>query len=218
MNASSSGAYSFTGLAAGTYAVTPSHTGFTFNPAVQAATITTANVTGLDFTAAAETGPVASISGTITPTTGGSGATILLTGPAAGTTTTNASGSYTISGLPNGTYTVTPSESGFTFTPASQSVTLSGTNQTGINFAATAGQAHAVVLSWNASTSAVSGYNIYRSTSGTGFTQLNSSLITVLNYSDSNVQAGRTYTYVATAVDSSGDESINSNQATAVIP
>ncbi|MGC1904043.1 MAG: carboxypeptidase regulatory-like domain-containing protein [Candidatus Acidiferrum sp.] len=217
--ANSSGAYSFSGLAKGTYAVTPSNPGFTFSPAAQPATITTANVTGVNFTATAVTGPTSSISGTITPTAGGSGATVLLSGPVAATTITNASGSYTLSELPNGAYIVTPNESGFTFTPASHSVTLSGANQTGVNFTAVVGQAHTVVLNWNASTSTVSGYNIYRSTaSGTGFTKLNSTLVNALNYSDSNVQSGTTYFYVATAVDSGGDESPNSNQASAVIP
>lgn len=217
--ANSAGAYSFTGLAAGTYAVTPSNTGYTFSPSTQAATITTANVTGLNFTAAAQTGPTASISGTITPTAGGSGATVLLSGPSAATTTTNASGSYTFTGLPNGTYTVTPSESGFAFTPANQNVTLGGTNQTGINFTAAPGTAHSVALNWTASTSTVSGYNVYRSTvSGSGYAKLNASLVASLSYSDTSVQSGTTYFYVATAVDSAGDESVNSNQANATIP
>jgi len=35
---------------------------------------------------------------------------------------------------------------------------------------------------------------------------------------DSTVQNGTTYYYVTTAVDASGDESVYSNQATAVIP
>src|SRR5262249_5339788 len=43
---------------------------------------------------------------------------------------------YSFAGLANGTYTVTPSKSGFTFTPTNQPVTISGANQTGINFAA----------------------------------------------------------------------------------
>jgi hypothetical protein len=217
--ANSAGSYSFTGLAAGTYAVTPSNTGFTFSPTTQAATITTANITGLNFTAAAQTGPIASITGTITPSAGGSGATVLLSGPTASTATTNALGSYLFTGLPNGTYTVTPNKSGFAFTPASQSVTLSGTNQTGVNFTAAAGTAHSVVLTWSASTSTVSGYNVYRSTvSGSGFTKLNSSPVARLNYSDTAVQSGTTYFYVATSVDSGGDESANSNQVSAAIP
>jgi hypothetical protein len=217
--ANSSGAYSFTGLAAGTYAVTPSNKGFTFNPTTQAATITTANVSGVNFTATAQTGPTASISGTITPTAGASGATVVLSGPTAATATTNASGGYTFTGLPNGAYTVTPSESGYAFTPASQNVTLTGANLTGVNFTAAQGTAHSVALTWTASTSTVSGYNIYRSTvSGSGFAKLNSTLVASLNYSDTDVQPGSTYFYVATSVDSGGDESSDSNQVTAAIP
>jgi fibronectin type 3 domain-containing protein len=130
-------------------------------------------------------------------------------------------GAYAFTGLPNGAYTVTPNAASFTFTPASQSVTLNGVNQTGINFVATAGagQAHSVTLSWTASTSTVSGYNIYRSTvSGSGFTKVNSSLVASSSFSDTTVQSGTTYFYVATAVDSGGDESANSNQASAAIP
>src|ERR1035438_3558549 len=220
--ASNAGAYSFNGLAAGTYAVTPGNTGYTFNPHTQAATITNGNVTGLNFAATAQTGPTSSISGTIAPTAGGSGATVLLSGPTAATTTTNASGNYTFGGLPNGAYTVTPNESGFAFTPGSQSVTLSGVNQTGVNFTAAAnasGQAHSVALTCTASTSTVTGYNLYRSTvNGSGYTKLNSSLVASLSYSDTNVQPGTTYFYVATAVDSGGDESANSNQVSAAIP
>jgi len=78
---------------------------------------------------------------------------------------------------------------------------------------------HSAALSWNASTSTVSGYNVYRSTvSGSSYTKINSSLVAALNYTDSTVQSGTTYYYVTTAVDSSGAESVYSNQATAVIP
>jgi fibronectin type 3 domain-containing protein len=145
----------------------------------------------------------------------------MLTGPAAATTTTNASGNYTFTGLPNGAYTVRPSESGFTFTPASQSVTLSSANQTGVNFtaAASTGQTHSVALTWTASTSMVSGYNIYRSTvSGSGYTKLNPAVVGTTSYDDTSVQTGTTYYYVTTSVDSGGDESAFSNQASATIP
>jgi len=50
--------------------------------------------------------------------------------------TSDGSNNYTISGLANGIYTVTPSKSGCTFTPASTSVTVAGANITGINFTA----------------------------------------------------------------------------------
>jgi fibronectin type 3 domain-containing protein len=78
---------------------------------------------------------------------------------------------------------------------------------------------HTVSLSWTASTSTVSGYNVYRSTtSGSGYIKINSSLVTSLTYTDSTVTSGITYYYVTTAVDSGGNESTYSNQATAVIP
>jgi fibronectin type 3 domain-containing protein len=65
----------------------------------------------------------------------------------------------------------------------------------------------------------VSGYNVYRSTvSGTGYSKLNSSLVSGLAYSDSSVQSGTTYFYVTTAVDSGGKESSYSNEVQAVIP
>jgi fibronectin type 3 domain-containing protein len=65
----------------------------------------------------------------------------------------------------------------------------------------------------------VSGYNVYRSTvSGNSYTKINSSLVTGLTFTDSTVQNGTTYYYVTTAVDSSGNESVYSNVASATIP
>jgi len=160
-----------------------------------------------------------SISGAITPVAGGSGATVTLSGTATGTTTADSTGSYSFAGLANGTYAITPGLTGYTFSPSAQGVTVSGANVTGINFTATAQQAYSVVLSWNASTSSVTGYNIYRSTvSGREYAKINSSLVAALAYTDSTVQNGTTYYYVTTAVDASGIESVYSNQASAVIP
>lgn len=51
--------------------------------------------------------------------------------------TSDASNNYTVTGLANGTYTVTPTKSGCTFSPASTSVTISGANVSGTNFTAT---------------------------------------------------------------------------------
>ena len=74
------------------------------------------------------------ISGTITPVAAGAGATVTLSGASAATTTADASGNYSFSSLANGSYTVTPVQSGYTFTPASQSVTVNGASLTGVNF------------------------------------------------------------------------------------
>jgi hypothetical protein len=205
-------------LVAGNYAVTPSHTGFTFSPTTQSAPITNANVTGVNFTATAQAPSTFTISGTITPTSGGSGATVLLSGAAGATTTTNSSGAYTFTGLANGSYTVTPSSSSFTFTPANQSVTISGANQTGVNFTAAA-KTFSVMLNWSPSTSSVTGYNVYRSTvNGSGYTKINPALVGTTSYDDTSVQTGTTYYYVTSSVDSGGDESAYSNQASATIP
>src|SRR6185437_3867230 len=65
----------------------------------------------------------------------GNGATVTLSGGATATQIANASGNYTFSGLASGTYTVTPTRSGFTFTPASTQVSVAGANVTGVNFA-----------------------------------------------------------------------------------
>lgn len=160
-----------------------------------------------------------SISGTISPSAAGNGATVTLSGATTARVTANSSGSYTFTGLANGTYAVTPSHTGYTFTPTSQTATLNGANVTGINFTATATQTHAVALSWIASTSAVSGYNVYRSSvSGAGYVRINSTLIPLLTYTDTTVQNGVTYYYVTTAVDSAGAESAFSNQAQASVP
>lgn len=125
-----SGNYSIGALAAGSYTVTPSKAGCTFSPSSSSVTITAANVTGVNFTATCTT-PTFTISGNA----GTSGASI-----AAGSssTTTDASGNYSLSGFVAGTYTVTPSKSGCTFSPASSSVTITAANVTA-NFTATCG-------------------------------------------------------------------------------
>lgn len=79
-----------------------------------------------------------SISGSITPSSAGSGASVSVTGPSSATTTADVNGNYTVNGLPDGTYTVTPSKGGFTFAPVDRSVSVSGASVSGINFTGTA--------------------------------------------------------------------------------
>ena len=79
-----------------------------------------------------------SISGTVTAAVRSvsvKGVTVTLSGPENATTTTNGKGAYSFTKLPNGgPYTVTPSKTGHTFTPPSLDVTVSGSNQPGVNF------------------------------------------------------------------------------------
>ncbi len=129
--ADSSGNYIFTGLPNGPYMVTPTYAGYAFTPGNQNVTVNGTNVTGVNFTATSQT---FSISGTISPAAGGSGATVTLSGAATATTTANSSGAYTLTGLTSGSYAITPSNAGYTFTPLSQNVTVSGANVSGVNF------------------------------------------------------------------------------------
>lgn len=137
VTADSSGNYSFANLANGTYVVTPSKAGFTMSPTNQTATVNGANVTVPTFTA---TAVAWSISGTITPSASGSGATVTLaqSGTTIGPAVADGSGNYSFSNMANGTYTVTPNKAGFTFSPVSQSVTVNGANATVPNFTAQA--------------------------------------------------------------------------------
>ncbi|MGB2637127.1 MAG: choice-of-anchor D domain-containing protein [Candidatus Acidiferrum sp.] len=79
--------------------------------------------------------------------------------------------------------------------------------------------ASSVALNWNASTSQVTGYRVYRSeTSGGSYNLLTGTALTALAYTDTTVAAGTTYYYVVTAVDSAGVESTYSNQVSAAVP
>jgi plastocyanin len=81
------------------------------------------------------------ISGQITTTGSGlSGVTMTLSGASSATTTTDNTGNYTFA-LDNGSYTITPSKTGYTFSPTSSPQTVSGANITAVNFTATPVQA-----------------------------------------------------------------------------
>ena len=96
-------------------------------------------------------------------------------------------------------------------TNSASSVTLSGTGAQAV--------AHSVTLTWTASTSTVVGYHVYRSTvSGGPYTKQNSSVNASTSYVDSAVQAGTTYFYVVTSVDSSGVESADSTEVSVTVP
>jgi Dockerin type I domain len=74
------------------------------------------------------------IAGTVT--SGGVGLAGVTITDGTRTATTDASGNYTLSGVPAGSYTLTPTKSGYSFSPASLSVSVSG-NVTGQNFTGT---------------------------------------------------------------------------------
>ena len=105
-----------------------------------------------------------------------------------------------------GTFTVTATSAADTTKSASASVTVSAPVQ------------HSATLSWSAE-SGISGYNVYRGTvSGGPYSVINTALVAPANYTDLTVDAGQTYFYVVTSVNSSGVESSFSGQVTATIP
>ena len=127
----SDGTYIIPDLPNGTYTLTPSLAEYTFSVAQDV------NVgpdqTGIDFTA---TRNLYSIRGKVTQDgTGLSGVMISYTGDGTGEVATGPDGTYMISNLLNGTYTLTPSLVEYAFSTA-QEVSVGG-SKTGIDFTAT---------------------------------------------------------------------------------
>jgi HYDIN/CFA65/VesB family protein/immunoglobulin I-set domain protein len=138
---------------------------------------------------------------------------------------------YTASGVQSGqivapgqtaTLNVTFAPSGAGLVSGSVTITSNATNSLApVALSGTGVQpvSHSVTLAWTASASTVTGYNVYRSSvSGGPYTKLNSTLIAATTYTDTAVQAGQTYFYVVTSVDSSGVESAYSAEVSATVP
>ena len=126
-----SGYYSFVNLpAGGNYVVTPSKAAYTFVPSSR-----TFNSLSSDQTANF-TIHIFRINGRITDSAGAGvgGVTVPLSGSQTATTQTDVNGLYSFTGLPTGSYTVTPSKTDvlltYTFAPASRSYTNITSSQT----------------------------------------------------------------------------------------
>lgn len=185
------GTYTFGNLLAGSYTVTPSLTGFTFSPANKAVTLA-ANSIANDFIATAVVVPH-SLSGNVSGVTGGL-ITIDVTGAASATTTTDASGNYTVTGLFDGTYNVAPSKTGYTFAPNSTSVTMAGANVTAPSFAGTANSTVLATVNGAVTGAWVEGLTVTMSGCASGTTTTNASGA----YSFPNVPSGTACTFTAT--------------------
>ena len=125
------GTYSLNNLKAGSYTVTPTLSGYAFTPSSRQVTVGP-SVQGVNFTAAVI--PTFTIQGQVTENLQPlAGVTVAAGGK---TATTMTDGTYTLSGVVAGTYTVTATKTAYAFDPASQPVTV-GPNATGVNFKAT---------------------------------------------------------------------------------
>jgi hypothetical protein len=130
------GSYIFSGLPNGNYTITPNRSGYAFTPTNLTVNVSGSDVTGQNFTATLLN--IFSISGTIT--SGGTpieGVAVTLTGPVNATVSTNPFGVYIFNNLPNGTYTITPSDPNYNFSPLNRTVTINGANVIGQVFTGT---------------------------------------------------------------------------------
>lgn len=76
------------------------------------------------------------ISGTVSPASLGAGALVTLSGPSARTATVDGAGNYLFTGVPDGSYSIAPSNTGTVFSPAAQGVVVNGADVSGVNFTA----------------------------------------------------------------------------------
>ena len=148
--------------------------------------------------------------------TGGTTVTLLGSGFQSGA-------SVTFGGIAAASVTLVSSSEIKAVTPVSPAATVSVAVTNTDSQTGTLGSAftyfHTVGLAWTGSASTVSGYNVYRSsTSGGPYNLMNSSLLSGTTFTDNKVQAGQTYFYVTTAVNSNNVESTYSDQAQTTVP
>ena len=128
------GNYQFTGLAKGTYTVSPSLDGYVFDKSSTVLVINN-DITSSDFIATQKTATTFSLSGNVKWAPAG-GVMVTLSGTNNASTLTDSSGNYILTGLFSGDYTVTPSMAGYTFDRLSSAVTINGSDVTDKDFRA----------------------------------------------------------------------------------
>ena len=76
------------------------------------------------------------ISGTLSPASLGAGALVSLSGAATRSATADGTGNYVFAGVPDGSYSIAPSNAATVFSPAAQGVVVNGADVGGVNFTA----------------------------------------------------------------------------------
>ncbi|UNM07284.1 MAG: carboxypeptidase regulatory-like domain-containing protein [Planctomycetales bacterium] len=139
------GEYIFPAVEVGGYTLTPSKTSFSFNPTNRNVNVSTADVTGQDFTGTEITS--FSISGTVLDELAAplSGVTLTLI-PGGKQAITNGSGFFQINDVSPGPYDLSPELNGWSFDPTSRTVIVVSSNVTDQDFT---GTEDAVVISFS---------------------------------------------------------------------
>jgi hypothetical protein len=125
------GYYQFTNLADGSYTAVPSKNGLAFTPSNRAINVAGAAATGNDFKSGLTQHNLSGWVGSLP------GVTMIVSGGASTTVTTDAAGNFFVNGLNDGTYVLMPSLGGYSFNPLKSSVTLKGANIASIAFVPT---------------------------------------------------------------------------------
>ncbi|MFL6335798.1 MAG: carboxypeptidase regulatory-like domain-containing protein [Pyrinomonadaceae bacterium] len=129
------GNYTFAGLPqGGSFTVTPSLTNYQFTPPSRTVSNVQGNQAGLDFNGKLT---IHTLSGRVTDGSAQAiqGVNVHLSGSASADTTTDAAGNYSFSGLQQGgSFTLTPSETGYRFTPPGRTFSNLQGDQTGQDF------------------------------------------------------------------------------------
>ena len=107
------------------------------------------------------------ISGVVSGTTGVS---VALTGSSTNSSTTDSSGDFSFATVGAGNYTVSPSKTGYVFTPASSAAIVTSASLTDVNFAATASTAATYTISGTVNGSVAAGVVITLNGANTGST------------------------------------------------
>ncbi len=160
------------------------------------------------------------ISGTIT-TAASAGISGVTVSNGSTSATTSSTGAYMLSGVANGTYTLTPSLSGYTFSPVNRSVTVSGANVTAQDFTGTPPVNVPPVANFTFATSALTATFTDTSTDSDGSIASrswnfgDSTTSTATNPSKTYAAAG-TYTVTLTVTDSGGATNTKSSAVTVI--
>lgn len=124
--------YYLSGVPNGSWNVLASSPGVTLTPSGFSNPITVQGMSQGNLNFAVTAGATANVQGTVK--TGGTPLPNVVVSDGTRSATTDSLGQYTLVAVPAGTYTLTPTRAGYTFVPATLSVTVATTNLTGKDF------------------------------------------------------------------------------------